>query len=191
MNSSGVSHQGPNVYDPQTGRSVTKSPEDDDPDSMANDKPYDRMYQSGPHPGVEGVHQFVGYLGDVADTAASFWAPYDYFKAGTGYDMFGRRLDGLSRGLSFLGAFAHGFGKLAEALDGLCFLRCFAEGTPVAMADGTYKAIEAVKAGDFVLSRDPAQSVVSRIEGKQVMQTSVRNNIHTLSLTFEDGVLNP
>ena len=101
--------------------------------------------------------------------------------------MFGRRLDGLSRGLSFLGAFAHGFGKLAEALDGLCFLRCFAEGTPVAMADGTYKAIDKIAVGDKVLARNPSAGERGQIEAKTVTGRFVHVHPATVLLTFHSG----
>ena len=149
---------------------------------------------------MEGVHQFVGYLGDIADGAASFFEPYNEYKLTSGKDMFGRPVSGLDRALCalpFLGELAgelrnlNVFRWLSEhnyiILGSLTEHGCFVAGTPVAMADGSFKPIEQVKAGDFVLSRDPAQLGVNRIEAKKVMQTSVRNNIHTLSLSFDDG----
>lgn len=61
---------------------------------------------------------------------------------------------------------------------------CFAAGTQVLMADGSLKAIELVKAGDLVLSKDEATGEVA---AKPVTKTFVRQAPATLALTFSNG----
>jgi hypothetical protein len=52
------------------------------------------------------------------------------------------------------------------------------------MADGTSKPIEAVKAGDAILSRDPK---TGQTKGQQVFSTPVRGVRGSLLLRFSDG----
>jgi hypothetical protein len=61
---------------------------------------------------------------------------------------------------------------------------CFAAGTLVVMADGSMKAIEQVKAGDEVLSRD---AFTGQTAGKKVKNLTVREVGDTLRLWFSDG----
>jgi hypothetical protein len=52
------------------------------------------------------------------------------------------------------------------------------------MADGTYKAIENVKEGDLVLSRDEE---TGKVEGKKVLSTSAVRSSETVVLRLSDG----
>jgi hypothetical protein len=61
---------------------------------------------------------------------------------------------------------------------------CFVAGTPVLMADGSSKAIEEVKAGDKVLSKDEASG---KIVAKEVVSTKVRTAPSTLVIEVEGG----
>ena len=63
---------------------------------------------------------------------------------------------------------------------------CFVAGTPVLMADGSYKPIEQVKETDKVQARDTITGT-GRTEGKQVTSTSVRYVDTTLVLGFNTG----
>lgn len=59
---------------------------------------------------------------------------------------------------------------------------CFVAGTPVAMADGTMKPIEQVRAGELVLSYADGEVVVSRVE-----RSKERRATTVLTVRFEDG----
>jgi RHS repeat-associated protein len=61
---------------------------------------------------------------------------------------------------------------------------CFVAGTPIAMADGSSKPIEEVKAGDQVASRDEA---TGKTAVKEVKQTFERQANATVVLEFSDG----
>jgi hypothetical protein len=61
---------------------------------------------------------------------------------------------------------------------------CFVAGTPVLMADGSSKAIEEVKAGDKVLSKD---EVSGKIVAKEVVNTKVRTAPSTLVIEVAGG----
>ncbi len=74
----------------------------------------------------------------------------------------------------------------AESLAKLKERGCFVAGTPVWMADGTTKPIEQVKVGDTVLSKNEK---TGEIAAKKVLHTSVRQNIWTRKLTFENGAV--
>ena len=63
---------------------------------------------------------------------------------------------------------------------------CFVAGTPVWMSDGTTKAIEQVKVGDSVLSKNEKTGAVA---AKKVLHTSVRQNIWTRKITFDNGAV--
>lgn len=62
--------------------------------------------------------------------------------------------------------------------------RCFVAGTPILMGDGTHKAIEQIKAGDLVMSRDEATGATSV---QKVVQTFERQAEATLVLRFTNG----
>jgi hypothetical protein len=101
---------------------------------------------------------------------------------------------GFSKGAwGVAGAAAGGAAGLAKA--GMCAGRaapmfkgssrtCFVAGTPVLMADGSSKAIEEVKAGDKVLSKDEASG---KIVAKEVVSTKVRTAPSTLVIEVEGG----
>jgi len=63
-------------------------------------------------------------------------------------------------------------------------LGCFVAGTTVQMADGTYRAIETIRIGDRVLSRNPA---AGKLEARRVVRTSVRHVHSVLRLQFADS----
>ncbi|WP_165864231.1 polymorphic toxin-type HINT domain-containing protein [Capsulimonas corticalis] len=61
---------------------------------------------------------------------------------------------------------------------------CFVAGTPVQMADGGFMAIEQVKIGDFVVSRDRA---TGKTASQRVSDTIVHKNVATIELRFSNG----
>ncbi|BCM91914.1 hypothetical protein IAD21_03792 [Abditibacteriota bacterium] len=61
---------------------------------------------------------------------------------------------------------------------------CFVAGTPVVMADGSTKAIERVRVGDLVLSRDP---LTGQVASKKVTRTYIRQAPSTVVLGLGDG----
>ena len=63
---------------------------------------------------------------------------------------------------------------------------CFVAGTPVWMGDGTSKVIEQVKVGDLVLSKNEKTGEVA---AKKVTNVSVRADIWTRKLTFDNGAI--
>ena len=63
---------------------------------------------------------------------------------------------------------------------------CFVAGTPVWMGDGTTKAIEQVQVGDTVLSKNEKTGAIA---AKKVLHTSVRHDIWTRKLTFDNGAV--
>ncbi len=66
-----------------------------------------------------------------------------------------------------------------------CLVKCFVEGTPVWMADGTTKPIEQIREGDFVLSFD---ATTGTVVASKVLATSVReSDTGTVSVTVESG----
>lgn len=84
-------------------------------------------------------------------------------------------------------AFGESFGTVLITVGGelaphaTCLVKCFVEGTPVWMADGTYKPIEAVKEGDFVLSFD---ETTGKVVANRVLATSAReSDVGTVSVT--------
>ena len=179
-----VGNGGRAVYNPETGRYMNRDGNDDtagneDDSGPQYDNRYTRSQNTGPHPGVAGARGFVRYTGTILDTVASLFEPYNVVQALRGRNLMGDELSPFERFLMLipLGLKAGKFLKFG----------CFVAGTPVAMADGTYKPIEQVKVGDRVLSRDAERSGPTVTEAKQVTQTSVRNNIPTLSLTFSSG----
>ncbi len=101
---------------------------------------------------------------------------------------------GFSKGAwGVAGAAAGGAAGLAKA--GMCAGRaapmfrgskstCFVAGTPVLMADGSSKAIEDVKKGDKVLSKDEASG---KLVAKEVVDTKVRIAPSTLVIEVEGG----
>ena len=78
------------------------------------------------------------------------------------------------------------FPKLGPALFKGIFGKflCFTAGTPVVMADGHTKAIEKVRIGDLVLSRD---AVTGRTQAKKVVQLFQHQTKQTLLLHFRGG----
>ena len=64
---------------------------------------------------------------------------------------------------------------------------CFVAGTPIAMADGSFKTIEQVRSGDRVLSRNPQASTNTQCEAKTVVRSFVHIHPATLLLRFADG----
>lgn len=75
---------------------------------------------------------------------------------------------------------------VAEAAAKLKKGGCFVAGTPVWMGDGTTKPIEQVKVGDLVLSKNEQ---TGEIAPKKVTNTSVRHDIWTRKLTFDNGAI--
>jgi hypothetical protein len=65
------------------------------------------------------------------------------------------------------------------------FGKCFVAGTPVLMADGTWLAVEKVRAGDYVLTRDAG---TGRLEKGRVIEPYVRQSNGTIRLTFSSGL---
>ena len=63
---------------------------------------------------------------------------------------------------------------------------CFVAGTPVWMGNGTTKPIEQVKTGDSVLSKNEK---TGEIAPKKVSHVSVRADIWTRKLTFDNGAV--
>lgn len=63
---------------------------------------------------------------------------------------------------------------------------CFIAGTPITMADGTKKPIEYIKAGDMVLSFDPA---MGETHAGRVAETMRYNATMLHTLCFEDGTI--
>jgi Pretoxin HINT domain len=61
---------------------------------------------------------------------------------------------------------------------------CFAEGTPVLLADGARKAIEQVEAGDCVLSRHEGTGEIAE---QPVMRKWIHQRKPTLTLRLSDG----
>ena len=61
---------------------------------------------------------------------------------------------------------------------------CFVKGTPILMADGSHVAIEQIKIGDLVMSRDEATGQVS---AQKVVQTFERQANATLVLRLKNG----
>ena len=120
-----------------------------------------------------------GVLLGAVGVAAALQELEDIFKADLCPDERSYRLGRLIGG--FIGAMkgAKAGGKLTET-------RCFVAGTLVAMADGSHKRIEEIKAGDEVLSRSD-KDAGSKVESKKVKQTFVHYVKKTLVLTLKDG----
>ncbi|MEO7718302.1 MAG: polymorphic toxin-type HINT domain-containing protein, partial [Capsulimonas sp.] len=72
-------------------------------------------------------------------------------------------------------------GKVSAMFKGL---GCFVAGTPVQMADGSTKAIEKVKVGDLVISRDEK---TGKTKAKRVTDTIVHEKVPTIALHFQNG----
>ena len=175
-----VGNGGRSVYNPETGSYMNRDgSEAEDDGSPQFDNASTHWQNSGPHPGVAGVRGFVRYTGTILDTLASLFEPYNVMQALRGRNLMGDELSPFERFLMLV--------PLGLRAAKLLKFGCFVAGTPVAMADGTYKPIEQVKVGDRVLSRDAERSGPTITEAKQVTQTSVRNNIPTLALTFSSG----
>jgi RHS repeat-associated protein len=64
---------------------------------------------------------------------------------------------------------------------------CFVAGTSIVMADGSTKAIERVKPGDFVLTRDENGNSNTPLKNGKVVRTFVHRISGTLLLKLEDG----
>ena len=88
--------------------------------------------------------------------------------------------------------YARIFGKLdpktkkfiAEKIELIARIACFTKGTPVLMADGTHRAIEQIKVGDLVMSRDEATGATS---AQKVVQTFEKQAAATLVLHLKNG----
>ena len=63
---------------------------------------------------------------------------------------------------------------------------CFVAGTPVWMSDGLTKPIEQIKIGDLVLSKNEKTGEIAQ---KRVTNVSVRADIWTRKLTFDNGAV--
>jgi len=90
---------------------------------------------------------------------------------------------------AYLGASGAVRGGFSAAREELAMSRvlgdgCFVAGTPVQMADGTTRAIERIKPGDFVKSRNPETGMT---EAKRVLQTTIRQTEATLTLSLTDS----
>ena len=77
-------------------------------------------------------------------------------------------------------------GYLAKASAEIKQKGCFVAGTLVWMGDGTTKPIEQVRVGDTVLSKNEQTGEVA---AKKVLHTSVRQNIWTRKLSFDNGAI--
>jgi len=67
---------------------------------------------------------------------------------------------------------------------GVCETSCFPAGTKITMADGSYKNIEDVEVGDFVLSYDTKKKVYASAE---VLDLEEPMRAHLCYIDFEDG----
>lgn len=73
--------------------------------------------------------------------------------------------------------------NLQAAIDNLEEGGCFTKGTKVLMADGKKKAIEKIKLGDYVFSRDEKSGAVSP---KKVLYLSIRETSRIWTLVFKN-----
>ena len=187
-------------YDPGTGRFLTR-----DPASYASGINVYAYVQNnavnyGDASGLGWGRTIGGFVGGVGGAiAGSAFGPVGTVIGGglgTGLGSFlGSLFDGDCVGDAALNGLTDGaialvtgaaFEGASSLLGGLARGGCFVAGTPVAMADGSFKPIEQIQAGDRVLSRSQDSEARGKVEAKQVTQTETHWK-PTLVLTFDDG----
>lgn len=208
---SGLMLLGNRYYDASVGRFISRDPAKDGSNWFAycSNNPLNRSDPSGLKAinddqgvvhgdGSKGIPQGDGR--DLLDNAANFAAGWgsglsfgatDRINEWTGGAASVDQNSGWYRGGQFLGEL-HQQAIFSQIGAGGAKSPCFVAGTLVAMADGTQKPIEQVKAGDWVASRDAEKAEKSKLKsqesvGKKVTRSYVTEGAETVKVTLSSG----
>jgi RHS repeat-associated protein len=167
---------GHRYYDPSTGRFLTRDPAKDGRNwyGYCRNNPLHSTDRTGL---VGGDGEDEAIVAELAEEAADEAA--DEAAAGGGGGGGGESTIGDGGGQGSGEAGGEGSGEGSNS--------CFTAGTLIAMADGSAKAIESVKAGDRVLTRDQKAAENAKTTSAGVARTYVKHPRETLVLKFADG----
>ena len=177
-------------YDPAQGRFLTRDPMGYGGGinlyGYVGNSPVNGMDPSGLEPGywqtagsfgLGELKGFGNFLASGSEGTAFGFATGGRFSHPFGSGGSENEQDGQSTGdtIALVGSFFTGEGE-AVGIGRLFRGPCFVAGTPVQMADGSTKAVEQIRPGDIVQSRDPDSG---KTETKKVMQTFV-SQVHSV-----------